>query len=49
VLASILAAAVGVFLTGMLEVRHERPGLVVPGTGAFAAFVLVLIYLSLPT
>lgn len=45
VLASILAAAVGAFLTGMLEVRHERPGLGVRATGAFGAFVLVLIVL----
>jgi hypothetical protein len=45
VLASILAAAVGGFLSGMLEVEHERPGLRVRGTGALAAFVLVLVLL----
>lgn len=48
VLASILAAAVGAFLTGMLEVKHERPGLAVRATGALGAFVLVLVVLLLP-
>jgi len=45
VLASVLAAAVGAFLTGMLEVRHQRPGLDVRATGALGAFVLVLVVL----
>lgn len=46
-LASLLAAIVGVFLTGMLEVRHERkatlerPGFYIRATGALAMFAIV--------
>jgi hypothetical protein len=47
VLASLMAAAVGAFLSGMLEVEHERPGLRVRATGALGAFVLVLVLLLL--
>lgn len=42
---SLLAAGVGAFLTGMVEVKGERGGLAVRATGAFACFVIVFWFL----
>lgn len=43
--AALLAAGVGAFLTGMFEVNGKRPGLAIRATGALGLFVMVMWWL----